>query len=93
MVEGGGTRFHRVDVAGGSTSQTGASQTVDRTQHKDHHIVIISIIRRKRISLNIIRRDISLSITRGIKCNTLIFSISLLVLLLDVININIINKY
>jgi hypothetical protein len=37
---GGGTRLHMVDVAGGSTSQTGPSQMVDATQYQDqqnHH--------------------------------------------------------
>ena len=35
----GGTRLARVEVAGGSTSQTGASQTVDPTQyqHEQHY--------------------------------------------------------
>jgi len=40
LVEGeGGTRLHRVDDAGGSTSQTDPSQTVDPTQyqHEQHH--------------------------------------------------------
>jgi len=35
----GGTRLARVDAAGGSTSQTGPSQTVDPTQyqHEQHY--------------------------------------------------------
>jgi len=34
---GGGTRLGRVDVAGGSSSQTGPSQTVDPTQYQQHY--------------------------------------------------------
>jgi hypothetical protein len=63
---GGGTRLHRVDAAGGSTSQTGPSQMVDPTPYQHHHDEEYnSIIRRRRISLNI-RRGINLSIRWGI---------------------------
>ena len=34
---GGGTRLGRVDVAGGSSSQTGPSQMVDSTQYQYQH--------------------------------------------------------
>ena len=34
--KGGGTRLGRVDVAEGSSSQTGPSQTVDSTQYQQH---------------------------------------------------------
>ena len=36
---GGGTRLGRVDVAGGSTSQMGPSQTVDPTQYQQDYEV------------------------------------------------------
>jgi len=36
---GGGTRLGRVDAAGGSTSQTGPSQTVDLTQYQQDYEV------------------------------------------------------
>jgi len=36
---GGGTRLARVDVAGGSTSQTGPSQMVDPTQYQQDYQV------------------------------------------------------
>jgi len=40
LVEGeGGTRLGRVDVAGGSTSQTGLSHMVDPTQYQQHYEV------------------------------------------------------
>jgi len=33
----GGTRLATVDVVGGSTPQTGPSQTVDPTQYQEHY--------------------------------------------------------